>query len=86
MSHLSGHVRSCADHPLRGRMGLGGRAKNTILILIAVVSADKAEVCHLGCRSFVELVALVADQQNVLTLDLVCVGGDGRTREKGRYR
>ena len=70
MSHLSRHVRSSADHPMCGRMRLGCRAKNPIFILIAVVLTDKAEVCHLGCRSCVELVALVADQQDVLALDL----------------
>jgi hypothetical protein len=70
MSYLSGHVRSGANHPLRGRVSLGGRAENAIRISIVVVSTDKAEVCHFGSRSFVELVSLVADQQDVLALDL----------------
>ena len=81
-SHLSGHVRSGADHPLRERVSLGGRAENAILISIVVVSTDSTKVCHLGCRSCVELVALVADQQDVLALDLAC-GVETEKKQKG---
>jgi hypothetical protein len=77
-SHLSGHVRSGADHPLRERVGLGTRAE--YVAFIAVVSTNGTKVCYLGRGKLVVYTALVADKQNVLALDLVC----GETREKGR--
>jgi hypothetical protein len=64
-------------------VGLSARAE--YVVFSAVVSTDSTKVCYLGRGKLVELVALVADKQNVLALDLVCGDErDGRKRRKSK--